>query len=1289
MTKGMCSDDFLKTDGIYIRKQRGKGEKVVLKGTNLGGWLHREGWMDGGGTRTIMSDSAKWRIVETQPAWSTEEALAVLTDGNRNTRWTNHSAQWKEKDYIVMDLGCDTVFNSIELDAGNYANDFPGGCRILVSSDLVHWKEIITRESEPEAVTKMKFDKTNARYIKIIQTGTREQAYWSISEIRIKLEEFYDDYTGRLILKERFGNEKTEQLLTVYQTHYIKESDFDFLKDLGFNFIRLPIYWQEIMDEEGRIKHNAWDQIDYAMEQCGNRGMYLMLDLHGTRGGHSAGWLTGGQTGSNEQWVNSEYQEQTVRIWRAMAERYRNNPIIAAYDLLNEPVAPESSPVSVVQLYDRLYNEVRSIDPDHIISMGAFFDFETLGSPNSNGWENVIYQTHHYHDSQRNNCLEQIKFARDVSAYLVDYQKKWNVPVLAGEFNFWRFTDAWEEWFTLLEMNDISWSNWAYKNIDLDVTNSWGLFHHCESPSVCYENDEYNLIAEKLLGFSTEHYQLNEPLARVMSRFAKQERNSPIIEGALDSSNFIATASENSLDAQNVFNNNRLSGWNSHIRIMSGQWFQVDLCENRMIDGLVMDVGEGENSFPRRFHVQVSHDGSIWENIYNGIYDGTFTGLYQIRFSPQNTRYLRITNTETFINRQFGVLFDDAVHWSMKGLYILGDGTNHPPVFKRLRRQQIKAGEEFILKPEAVDEDGDTLTYSCFNLPEGAAFENEALNWTPTDEQGGFHHLKLQVTDGKGYDYQTICIFVDGKPLLKEEYQVLMHSGDTLVYPLEGKNIDQYKAENLPKGCYLNVRTGVILWSPPLRLQGEFTFRVVGEKKGYNKVEATVNIHLIKSGNLNVRAIYTSQDMNLKLTEKTLSITNENKGTIIEVDVSNMKQPLEGFGSSFDGSTLYNLIHLKPENRERLMRTLFHPTEGANWNFMRICFGSSDFAADVFETYDDMPKGKVDFKLDNFSIIKDIERGYIDYIKEAMIMNPDMRIVASVWSPPAWMKTNESLINGGSVKKECYQVLAQYYAKSVEGYEEQGIPIHAITIQNEPDVVQAYPTTAYTGEEHKEFLKVIHGVFKSKGLKTEIWIMDTNFFSAKEYAWPILNDTETIHMIDGVAFHDYGGEPDVMGEIKKAFPDKSMHLTERSTYNISGADRIIQYFRNGAETYNAWLVFLDERGEPALGPLDGANPPQPIRAPHGNNDDWYCTVDYYFYCQISKYVQRGARVIESCYGSKDTVTNIAFLNPDGSIVVYVVNQTKQSQGFTIKTADVIFSDELPPETAGSYLCGRR
>lgn len=161
-----------------------------------------------------------------------------------------------------------------------------------------------------------------------------------------------------------------------------------------------------------------------------------------------------------------------------------------------------------------------------------------------------------------------------------------------------------------------------------------------------------------------------------------------------------------------------------------------------------------------------------------------------------------------------------------------------------------------------------------------------------------------------------------------------------------------------------------------------------------------------------------------------------------------------------------------------------------------------------------------------------------------------------------------------------------------------------------------------------------------------------------------------------------------MRDLKCSYPDKTMHITERSTYDIQGADRVIRYFRNGAETYCAWLIFLDEKGEPAIGPLNGAFPVQPIRCRTGERDQWYCTVDYYYYCQVARFVQKGAHVIDCEYGSVETVTGTAFLNPDQSIVLYLVNQTDQEQVVKGIVDGTAFKDVIPPRTAVTYLVGR-
>jgi O-glycosyl hydrolase len=266
--------------------------------------------------------------------------------------------------------------------------------------------------------------------------------------------------------------------------------------------------------------------------------------------------------------------------------------------------------------------------------------------------------------------------------------------------------------------------------------------------------------------------------------------------------------------------------------------------------------------------------------------------------------------------------------------------------------------------------------------------------------------------------------------------------------------------------------------------------------------------------------------------------------------------------------------------------------------------------------------------------------------------------VASPWSPPGWMKTSGSML-GGSLKPEYYQRAAQYYRMAIQAYQAQGIPIYAFTLQNEPGVSTTYPSCTFTWEQQRDFVKVVAGEFAAHGIDARILILDHNFDMAMTYAANILRDPGAYDATDGVAFHDYIGEPSTMSELHDAFPHKEIFFTERSVWGTAGMDRIAQYFRNWATTYNAWVSMLNSDKGPNNGPFE-AGPTLAIQSA-SEPESYWLTPEYYLTGQLTRFIQVGARRIASDYGSPATVTTVAFLNPDDTIVTVLINQTATSQ----------------------------
>jgi len=429
----------------------------------------------------------------------------------------------------------------------------------------------------------------------------------------------------------------------------------------------------------------------------------------------------------------------------------------------------------------------------------------------------------------------------------------------------------------------------------------------------------------------------------------------------------------------------------------------------------------------------------------------------------------------------------------------------------------------------------------------------------------------------------------------------------------------------------------------------------------------------------------------------------------IVVDPSVTYQSWVGMGGSFEHTTLTMLSELTPQARESALQAMFHPSTGNGYNLMRLSIGCSDFCGYVghtyqeahydtpFWTYDDNG-GAPDPNLTNFSIQREIDAGMFDILRRALEINPNLKYFASMWSPPAWMKDNGSLINGGSVKPEYYGTLAQYYVKYIQAYEAQGIPIYAVTLQNEPRISVAYPSTMWTAEQQAAFAPILKQAFVEHGISTKLWGMDDNDYNAFPFGHEVLRNPAADAAIDGIAFHNYSPNPLTPAvSLAKQHPDKTMHVTELTT----SADKIIHYLRHNISSYNFWLTFY--RLMPGPGPgwfqdLPSADEDFYSKSSLSHSETVPGSYDlnarHYNFGHFSRYLKPGAVRIDSSERVDESLTNVAFRNPDGTIVMVVVNRLPEfgfmeeantpAKTVRIVTPDGQFTDTIPGDTIATY-----
>jgi glucosylceramidase len=391
----------------------------------------------------------------------------------------------------------------------------------------------------------------------------------------------------------------------------------------------------------------------------------------------------------------------------------------------------------------------------------------------------------------------------------------------------------------------------------------------------------------------------------------------------------------------------------------------------------------------------------------------------------------------------------------------------------------------------------------------------------------------------------------------------------------------------------------------------------------------------------------------------------------IVVDDTVRYQQIDGFGGSITDAGAWMLAGIPANKQAEVMSALFDRNTGIGINFLRQPIGASDFARTAY-TFDDITPTSTDFSLASFSI--DHDRPYIlPALRAAKAINPNIRVLASPWTAPAWMKNTRTLSDGGSLKPEAFATYASYLVRFVQDYQAAGIPIDALTVQNEPLTAPPYPSMYMTSDDQATFIGQHLGPALARAsLRPKVFAWDHNWDTT--YPFAVLSNSAAASYVSGVAFHCYGGDPSAMTSFHQAYPQLDIALTEcADSSRVSFGEKlgydlrstIIGSLRNWARSVAKWNLILDETGGPKLYAGTCRNCLGMVTINSATGAVSY-NEDYYAMGHASKFIQRGAYRVDS-NTFPGGIENVAALNPDGSLVVLAVNSSDFPITFQIRS----------------------
>ena len=486
--------------------------------------------------------------------------------------------------------------------------------------------------------------------------------------------------------------------------------------------------------------------------------------------------------------------------------------------------------------------------------------------------------------------------------------------------------------------------------------------------------------------------------------------------------------------------------------------------------------------------------------------------------------------------------------------------------------------------------------------------------------------------------------------------------------------------------AYLNSLAGIFILLFLLCISGCSKTR----KDGPSTADTTHTTTPEKFVNTDVMFWLTKADSTIRFKRQNVALNFAISGTAsntIAVDSTQTYQTIDGFGFALTGGSAYLINRLTEAYRNNLLQELFaSDSTFIGTSYLRISIGSSDLNSSVF-SYDNIDPNSTDMNLTSFDIKPDTY-DLIPVLQSILVINPNIKILGSPWSAPAWMKTNKNSV-GGSLKPEYYGVYANYFVKYLQAMKANGITLDAITVQNEPEYGGNNPSMVMSATEQADFVKNHLGpAFRDANITTRIIIFDHNC-DHPGYPITVLSDPDARQYIDGSAFHLYGGDISALSTVHNAYPDKNIYFTEQwvggSSTNNFAADLkwhvknlIIGAPLNWSKNVLEWNLASDPDYQPHTpGGCSSCLGALTIGTSISRN------VSYYIIAHASKFVKSGSVRIGS--SGVAGLPNVAYKTPEGKKVLIVLNEGSSTQSFNIKFGDKYVITSLEAGSVATYV----